>query len=103
MGILLFKTAGQRLPGDPGCPGTFEFPVIYGEAEGSYRDLIYGSAAAQERLVGAAIDLAAKGVSAIAGDCGLMAMYQREIANAVTVPVKYLMLAWRRCGRQARR
>lgn len=87
IGILLFETAGCRIKGDPGYPGTFDFPVEYGIVEGSYRDLIDGSEAACGRLLQAAKDLEKKGVSAIAGDCGLMALYQRELASSVHIPV----------------
>lgn len=87
IGVLLFATAGDRLKGDPGYPGTFDFPVEYGVVEGSYRDLIDGSDEAMERLCKAAKKLESKQVSAIAGDCGLMALYQRQIADAVHIPV----------------
>lgn len=87
VGILLFATAGDRLKGDPGFPGTFDFPVEYGIVEGSYRDLIEGSPDACKRLCEAAKELERKNVSAIAGDCGLMALYQRQIADSVGIPV----------------
>ena len=87
IGILLFETAGERLCGDPGMPGTFGFPVEYGVVRGSYRDLVEGSDAACQNLCAAGAELARRGVSAIAGDCGLMALYQREIAAAADVPV----------------
>ena len=60
IGVLLFATAGDRLKGDPGYPGTFEFPVEYGIVEGSYRDLIEGSPDACRRLCEAAKKLAKK-------------------------------------------
>ena len=87
IGVLLFATAGNRIKGDPGFPGTFRFPVEYGVVEGSYRDLINGSKDACMRLCEAARVLENKGVSAIAGDCGLMALYQREIMETVHIPV----------------
>lgn len=87
IGVLLFATAGDRLKGDPGFLGTFEFPVEYGIVEGSYRDLINGSPDACKRLCEAALKLEQKNVSAIAGDCGLMALYQRQIADSVGIPV----------------
>lgn len=83
----MFATAGDRLKGDPGYPGTFDFPVEYGIVEGSYRDLIEGSPDACMRLCEAAKKLEQKNVSAIAGDCGLMALYQRQIADSVGIPV----------------
>lgn len=87
IGIMLFETAGSRLKGDPGYPGTFDFPVEYGVVTGSYRDLIEGSETAKERLIRTARELESRGVTAIAGDCGLMALYQRELAAAVRIPV----------------
>lgn len=87
VGILLYETAGERIAGDPGHPGTFDFPVRFGLVEGSYRDLIEGSEAAKQRLLAAARGLEEQNVCAIAGDCGLMVLYQRALANAVRVPV----------------
>lgn len=87
IGILYFATAGERIAGDPGFVGTFPFPVLYGTVEGSYRDLITGSDDACRRLCLAARELADQGACAIAGDCGLMAMYQREMADCAGVPV----------------
>lgn len=87
IGVLLFETAGCRLLGDPGYPGTFEFPVRYGVVGGSYRDLIEGSGEACTRLCEAARALERDGAAAIAGDCGLMGLYQKELAKAVHVPV----------------
>lgn len=87
IGIILFATAGDRLKGDPGYPGTFDFPLEMGIVEGSYRDLIDGSDDACKRLCEAAKKLEEKGVSAIAGDCGLMVLYQKQIADSVRIPV----------------
>lgn len=87
IGILLYENAGERLIGDPGFPGSFPFPVLYQAVKGSYRDLITGSDKARSRLCSAAGELAEKGVCAIAGDCGLMALYQKEIADCTGIPV----------------
>ena len=73
--------------GDPGLPGSFPFPVRLESVPGSYRDLIEGSPEACQNLCQAARRLAEQGVSAIAGDCGLMSLYQRELAEASGVPV----------------
>lgn len=87
IGILAYATAGDKLPGDPGHPDTFNYPVEIGVVQGSYRDLIEGSEAAKESLIAAARALEKRGVCAIAGDCGLMALYQAQLADAVSVPV----------------
>ncbi len=82
----MYGGTGERIPGDPGCPGTFPFPVLYETVEGSYRDLIQGSRTACHRLCQAAKSLAEQGASAIIGDCGLMALYQRELVDATHLP-----------------
>ena len=87
IGILLFASAGDRIVGDPGAPGTFPFPVRYGVVSGSYRDLVQGSPEACQRLCDVARQLESQGVSAIVGDCGLMALYQSELTACVKVPV----------------
>lgn len=86
VGVLLFEQAGERREGDPGLPGSFPFPVRLGLVSGSYRELIQGSPAVCNRLCQAARRLAEEGVGSIVGDCGLMALYQREIAEAAGVP-----------------
>ena len=83
----MFESAGDRIVGDPGMPGTFPFPVRYGLGPGRYRDLVFGSPEACRRLCRSAQRLEQEGVSAIAGDCGLMALYQSALAESVNVPV----------------
>ena len=68
-------------------PGTYPFPTRYGVVEGSYRDLIEGSKTACKRLCETAQKLEKQGALAIVGDCGLMALYQNDIAEAVSIPV----------------
>lgn len=87
IGVLLFEQAGERMLGDPGLPGSLPFPVLLGSVPGSYRELIQGSPAARDRLCRAARRLAQEGAGAIVGDCGLMVLYQREIAQSAGVPV----------------
>lgn len=87
VGILLFESAGGRIVGDPGAEGTFDFPVRYGVVPGGFQDLVEGSPQACERLCRAARILETQGVSAIAGDCGLMVLYQEELSRSVHIPV----------------
>lgn len=87
VGILMFPGNGERLLGDPGREGTFPFPVKYKVVQGSYQDLIEGSQKICDSLCNAAVQLESEGVSAIAGDCGLMVLYQEQLAKSVKVPV----------------
>lgn len=89
IGILLLDTAFPRLLGDVGNPKTFPFPVLYERVEGAIplrvvkeRDryllplFIEGANILQER-----------GVKAITTSCGFLAIWQKEIASAVDIPV----------------
>ena len=86
VGVLLFEQVGERMRGDPGLPGSLPFPVRLGYVPGSYRELIQGSPAIRDQLCQAASRLAREGAGVIVGDCGLMVLYQREIAQAAGVP-----------------
>jgi len=86
LGILVFKGSCPRIPGDAGNALTFDFPVIYEIVGGNFSDLIEGSENIKQRLINSAQKLQKKGVSAIIGDCGLMSLYQRNIAENLTVP-----------------
>jgi len=87
IGVLIFEGDALRIAGDPGCPATFDFPIIYGKVQGGFTDLVEGSPVIKQEMMRTAQDLVQQGVSAIVGDCGLMALYQQTIANAVQVPV----------------
>lgn len=87
IGILVFNGQSPRIPGDPGNALTFDFQVCYEIVNGSFTDLIDGSDYIKKQLLDAAKRLENKGINAIAGDCGLMGLYQKEICNYVNIPV----------------
>ena len=89
IGILMLDTAFPRIPGDIGNALTWDFPVLY--------KLVHGASVA--RAVGAgdpdllkpfiegAKELIAQGVKAITTSCGFLVIFQREMADALPVPV----------------
>ncbi|MPM84058.1 hypothetical protein SDC9_131129 [bioreactor metagenome] len=79
--VLVFSTTTPRLAGDAGNNSSFDFPVRYEIIEGGFSDLIKGSDIIRQRLVSAARNLAELGIRGIVGDCGLMSLYQKEIAQ----------------------
>jgi hypothetical protein len=89
VGILMLDTAFPRPQGDVGHAATFEFPVLYYVVEGAAPDrLIVGQDPALLRqFVDGARWLERAGVRAITSSCGFLALYQRELAAAVAVPV----------------
>jgi hypothetical protein len=89
IGILLLDATFPRPVGDVAHAATYPFPVLYEVVDGaSPRQVVERAAsgllapfvAATERLV-------ARGVRGVATCCGFLAIYQRELAAAVTVPV----------------
>lgn len=87
MGVLVFRGKSPRVPGDPGHGATFPFPVCYEVVEGSFVELIGGSEEIKNKLQHAVKNLEGKGIRAVIGDCGLMALYQQEIAGCSSLPV----------------
>ena len=69
---------------------TFDFPIIYKTAKGVLPDCLMKKKPDYDLVqivVEAAKYLEQKGVSAITTSCGFFAAFQRQIANAVNVPV----------------
>ena len=80
LGVLVFSTVTPRAVGDPGNALSFDYPVRYEVVEGGFADLIEGSPRILQSLDEAGRRLAAVGVRAVLGDCGLMSLYQTELA-----------------------
>ena len=90
VGILMNRASFPRLPGDIGNPATFPFAVRYRMVPGTtYHDVV--EALQEERLlvpfIAAAQALEQEGVCAITTSCGFLAMFQKEVAAAVNIPV----------------
>jgi len=89
IGIILLDTRFPRLLGDIGNPETFPFPVLYEKVDGALpsrvvrdRDLSLLSP-----FIEAAKTLERKGAKAITTSCGFLALWQKEMASAVNVPL----------------
>ena len=89
VGILCLDTLFPKPPGQLRNPLTFDFPAVCRVLRGVGAKEILSSTSAQlETLfVDAARELERDGVKAIAGSCGFMALFQRAVAKAVSVPV----------------
>lgn len=104
VGILVFNQQTSRIAGDPGHNATFDFPVCYQIVEGNFAELINGSEKIQHALIEGALKLKVQGVKAIVGDCGLMALYQKSIAQKAELPVmlsalSLIPLVWTALGK----
>jgi len=89
IGILILDAAYPCIPGNVGNASTFPFPVRYKVVkEASIERLIkQKDITLLEPFINAATELQEEGVKAITGACGFMALFQREVSDAVDVPV----------------
>ena len=89
IGIVCLEYYLPFIPGDVGNASTYSFPVLYREVKGATFDaiIVRQDPAMAPLIVEAAQDLVRQGVRAITSDCGYFGAYQREVADAVDVPV----------------
>jgi Asp/Glu/hydantoin racemase len=85
IGILVLNVRLPFVPGDAGNASTFGFPVLYRVVEELVTDK--ADPALTRFVVREARALERAGVAAITASCGNMALYQKEVAAAVNVPV----------------
>lgn len=89
LGVVMLETRFPRPPGDIGNPRTFAGPVRYRVVRGASprRVVVERDRALLAPFVDAARTLEREGAAAVTTSCGFLALFQREIAAAVTVPV----------------
>ena len=89
LGILMLEARFPRIPGDMGNALTWPFPVLYRVVRGASPERVVKQRA--EGLLApfleAARELVADGADGITTNCGFLSLYQRELAEAVGVPV----------------
>ncbi len=89
IGILMLQTRFPRIPGDMGNATSFPFPVVHRVVETATppRVVTAGDPSLLEPFIEAARELERVGVLAITTNCGFLAMFQPQLAAAVSVPV----------------
>jgi hypothetical protein len=90
LGIVMLDTRFPRLVGDIGNAATWPFPVHYRIVKGAIPERMAQPAldpALLQPFTDAVREVASAGVRAITTSCGFLAIYQRELAAAVDVPV----------------
>ena len=84
-------TLGQleQIPGNIAHPDTFSFPVLYKRVKGAYYQtvVVHPQTEVLVAMIEASKEMEREGVKAIMTSCGFNAIFQRELANAVNVPV----------------
>jgi Asp/Glu/hydantoin racemase len=89
LGILMLEARFPRIPGDMGNAATWPFPVLYRVVKGASpeRVVLQQADGLLDEFLAAASDLVSQGAEAITTNCGFLALFQRELAAHVRVPV----------------
>ncbi|SEN80208.1 hypothetical protein SAMN04488103_1084 [Gemmobacter aquatilis] len=89
IGILILDAAYPCVPGNVGNATSFPFPVRYQEVRGASIDRLLNQRdpSLAEPFIEAARELEARGVRTITGAYGFLALFQKQIAASVRIPV----------------
>jgi aspartate/glutamate racemase len=89
IGVLSLESYFAKPPGHIKNAGTFSFPVTFKVVKGATTKKLVDHAdrSLLEPFIAAAQELESEGVQAITGSCGFLVLFQREIADAVNIPV----------------
>ena len=89
IGIIGLDTTFTKIPGHIRNRTTFDFPVVYRVVEGATAERVVKQAdpTLLQPFVRAAQELEAEGVGAITSACGFLVIFQKQLADAVSVPL----------------
>ena len=89
LGILMLEARFARVYGEMGNARTWPFPVMYRVVRGASPDRVVcdGAQGLLAPFIEAARDLVDLGVDGITTNCGFLSIYQRELSQALDVPV----------------
>jgi hypothetical protein len=89
IGVLMLDCNIPFVPGDVGNASTYDFPVQFRLVPGATGEAVITrqDPALTPVFIDQAKQLVGQGVRAITGDCAYMGAYQRDVADAVDVPV----------------
>jgi hypothetical protein len=89
LGIIMLETRFPRIPGDIGNPETFTFPVRKVVVHGAspQRVVMEADPTLLAPFIAAGWELIAEGATLLTTSCGFLALFQREMAAALPVPV----------------
>ncbi|WP_171235847.1 aspartate/glutamate racemase family protein [Ruegeria sp. HKCCA6837] len=89
VGILMLDAQFPRIPGDMGNALTWPFPVLYRIVRDASPDRVvrHRAEGMLDLFIDAAQDLVRDGVDGITTNCGFLSLFQKELAQAVPVPV----------------
>lgn len=89
IGILMLETTFPRIRGDIGNPETFSFPILYQTVKGAspHKVVLEADAGLVADFIDAGQALVGMGIKALTTSCGFLALFHRQLLNALPVPV----------------
>lgn len=89
VGILMLDAQFPRIPGDMGNALTWPFPVLYRIVRDASPDRVVRQRAEGmlDTFIDTARELVKDGADGITTNCGFLSLFQKELAEAVQVPV----------------
>lgn len=89
IGIIVLDAHYPCVPGNVANASSYSFPVRYQKIEGASIDRLLYSRDPElaKPFIEAALALQAAGVKAVSGACGFMALFQKQVAAALDIPV----------------
>lgn len=89
MGVISLESYFPKPAGHIKHPASFDFPILYKTVQGATIDRLIREQDPEllKPFIETAQELEREGVKAITGSCGFLALHQKEIADAVSVPV----------------
>ena len=89
IGVLSLDSNFAKPPGHIKNASTFDFPIMYKVVQGATTKKVVDLAdrSLLKPFIEAAQELEREGVLAITGSCGFLVLFQKEIADAVNIPV----------------
>ncbi|WP_319530882.1 aspartate/glutamate racemase family protein [uncultured Cohaesibacter sp.] len=89
IGVLMLDTHFNRIPGDVGNSHSWSTPVLFKTVKGANpANVVFGGAEGLlDPFIKSALELVDEGARAITTSCGFLAIYQKELAAALPVPI----------------
>ncbi|RBW62838.1 aspartate/glutamate racemase family protein [Ruegeria sp. A3M17] len=89
VGILMLDAQFPRIPGDMGNALTWPFPVLYRIVRDASPELVvrHRAEGMLDAFIDAARELVKDGADGITTNCGFLSLFQKELSEAVPVPV----------------
>lgn len=89
IGVLMLDSKFPRIVGDVGNAKTWKYPVLFKKVDGKKPNKVVLDLTKDDiqPFIDAAKELEAQGVKAITTSCGFLALFQKELAEILNVPV----------------